>query len=522
MKVVLINPSCSKTSGRDLYSANLVGSLLTFQPNKRMALGMPLALTTLAAHTPPEHEIKIIDEEIEKIDFNEPADIVGLTAMTFKATRAYEIAREYRSRGVKVVMGGIHATVCPDEVAQHVDCVVIGEADHIWPALLTDADAGKLKSRYAASDLPSLDSSRPPRYDLVKNDQYLYTYLQTTRGCPHDCTFCTVTKVSGRKIRKKTADQVIKEVESIIAITDKNILHFVDRSGRKRKYLRNIAFIDDNFAIDRKHALTVCSALKQCQDEHAVVIPWYTQVNVEVGFDEELLTAMEDSNCSHLFIGFESLDPETLQSMKKGINSPEKYGEAIGNIQRHGIRVIFSTIIGDENTSQRSCDFLESFLKKNNVFHVLLNILTPYPGTALAEKMKQEGRILTQNPELYNIRNVVFKPNNMPPKELTGLFTTLCRRIYNYDSQFKRGKPLLETTGQLRFPLFERFIILIGLFVTCLRMVLSSQLKLTIAIKMLLSAPYLILCCGTLYAFELMITSADFDDFADNEAKRLA
>jgi len=522
MKILLINPCCSESSGRDLYSANLVGPLLTFQPHKPMALGMPLALTTLAALTPPEYEVKIVDEEIERIDYNEPADIVGLTAMTFKAGRAYEIASEYRSRGVRVVMGGIHATVCPDEVAQYVDCVVVGEADHIWADLLVDAAAGKLQSRYVASEQPSLESSPIPRYDLVKNDQYLYTYLQTTRGCPHDCTFCTVTKVSGRKIRKKTAEQVINEVESIIAVTGPNILHFLDRTGQKRNYLRNIAFIDDNFAIDKKHALTICEALKQCQKKHGIVIPWYTQVNVEVGFDEELLAAMEGSNCSHLFIGFESLNPETLHGMKKGINSPEKYSEAIQNIHRHGIRVIFSTIIGDENTSLISCNFLESFLKKNNVFHVLLNILTPYPGTALAEKMRQEGRILSEDSKLYNIRNVVFQPYNMAPNELTDLYRELCGRIYNYDNQCERGKPLLQTSGQLRFPLVERFVILIGLFVTCLRLVLASRMKLAIAIKMLSAAPYMILWHGSLYAFELLVTSADFDDFAASETTRLA
>jgi len=522
VKILLINPCCSESAGRDLYSANLIGPLLTFQPSKKMALGMPLALTTLAALTPPEFQIKIIDEEIESIDFNEPVDLVGLTAMTFKATRAYEIAKKFRSRGVKVVMGGIHATVCPDEVAQHVDCVVVGEADDVWPVLLTDAADGGLKERYVASVLPDLASSPVPRYDLVKNSQYIYTYLQTTRGCPHDCTFCTVTKVSGRKIRKKTAEQVIAEVESIIAVT-KNTpqMHFVDRSGRMWKYLRNIAFIDDNFAIDKGHALTICEALKRCQDKHGIVIPWYTQVNVDVGFDEELLAAMEDSNCSHLFIGFESLDPETLQGMKKGINSPEKFAEAIRNIQRHGIRVIYSTIIGDENTSQKSCDFLESFLEKNNVFHVLLNILTPYPGTTLADKMKGEGRVLLDDPELYNIRNVVFKPYTMAPKDLTGLYRQLCRNIYNYDQQFKRGKDLLETTGRLRFPVIERVVILVGLFITCLRLVLASRMKTRIAVKMLLAAPKLILWYGSLYAFELMVTSADFDEFADSESKRL-
>jgi radical SAM superfamily enzyme YgiQ (UPF0313 family) len=243
----------------------------------------------------------------------------------------------------------------PDEAAEHVDCVVIGEAENLWPDLLADASAGKLKKRYVAQEFHDLKMSRTPRYDLVKNEQYLYSYLQTTRGCPFDCNFCTVTKISGRTVRKKTTEQVIQDVSAIISIKHKRTLNLIDRTtAQKRKLVRMIAFIDDNFAIDRTHALSVCRALKKFQDDHNLVIPWYTQVNVDVGFDEELMTAMRDSNCQHLFIGFESLDPATLQAMGKIINSPVRYSEAIRNIHRHDIRVVFSTIVGDDNTSGRA------------------------------------------------------------------------------------------------------------------------------------------------------------------------
>lgn len=522
MKILFVNPSSFHDSGRDLYSAHITGPLFTFQPNTKMTLGIPLALPTLAASTPSEFEPKIIDEEIEDIDFDAPVDIVAITAMTFKAKRAYEIAREFRARGVKVIMGGIHASMCPNEVSEHVDCVVIGEAENIWPGILVDAAEGKLKNRYVGQELPDLNVSRTPRYDLVKNDQYLYAYLQTTRGCPFDCTFCTVTKMSGRGVRKKTPEQVIADVSSIIKLKHKRTFTMIDRvTHQKMKVVKMIAFIDDNFAIDRKHALAICHALKRFQTEHNVAIPWYTQTNVEVGFDEELLTAMSDANCQHLFIGFESLDMATLQSMQKNINSPARYAEAIQNIHKHDIRVVFSTIIGDDNTSRQSAMNLKAFVERNNLFHVLLNILTPYPGTKLFEEMKKEDRILTDKPELYNIRNVVFKPRNMEARHLQELFNSLSSSFYTYDTMYKRGKNLLGQGNRLYFSFIDRVLIWIGLSFTSLYLACQGKLRFKIALRILLTAPYLILCYGSLFAIELLVTSADYDDFAHSETKRL-
>jgi radical SAM superfamily enzyme YgiQ (UPF0313 family) len=486
-----------------------------------MTLGIPLALPTLAAHTPPEHSVKIVDEEIEDIDFDELVDIVGITAMTFKAKRAYEVAREFRERGVKVIMGGIHASMCPDEVSEHVDCVVIGEAENLWPKILANAAEGKLKNRYVAEEFPDLKQSRSPRYELVKNRQYLYSYLQTTRGCPFDCSFCTVTKMSGRKVRKKTPEQVIDEVDSLLRLNPKRQFNIIDRAtGKKKKFVGTMAFIDDNFAIDRNHALAICNALQRYQEERNIVFVWYTQVNSTVGFDEELLTAMENANCQHFFIGFESLDSAALQSMKKRMNKPEKYEEAIRNIHRHGIRVVFSTIIGDDYTSRESTEHLREFIQRNNVFHVLLNILTPYPGTQLFEEMNKENRILTLEAQLYNIRNVVFRPKRMTPSQLQELYMSLCSRIFQYDEVYKRGKEMLSLANRLYFPLFDRVAAWMGLCCTCLYFTWQGRLRLSIAMRILLAAPFLFLLKGSLFAVELLIASADYDDFAYSESKR--
>jgi radical SAM superfamily enzyme YgiQ (UPF0313 family) len=236
MKIFLINPSCAAEEGRDLYTTDVAGALFTMQPLKKVTLGMPLALPTLAAHTPSHHEVKIIDEEIEEIDFDESVDLVGITAMSFKAKRAYEISFEFKKRGVTVVLGGIHASMCPDEALQYVDSVVIGEAEDIWEEVISDTENGKLKKTYKADGFPNLERSNIPRYDLVKNKSYVYTYLQTTRGCPYNCKFCTVTKQNGRKIRKKLPEQVIKELDILLKLRPKKEFIFRDRKeGRCKK-----------------------------------------------------------------------------------------------------------------------------------------------------------------------------------------------------------------------------------------------------------------------------------------------
>ena len=523
MKILLINPSCFAESGRDLYSAHLLGPFFTAQPNKRMTLGIPLALPTLAAHTAPEHSIQIIDEEIEQIDFDEPADLVGITAMTFKAKRAYEIARQFRKRRVPVVMGGIHATVCPGEVKQHVDSVVIGEAEDIWPRLLDDlSKRGRLEEFYRAEAFPDLHKSRSPRYDLVKNRNYIYSYLQTTRGCPYNCEFCSVTTTSGHVVRKKSPEQVIAEVDALLQLNPSRQFNVVDCiSGKKKRFVGTIAFIDDNFAIDRDHARAVCEALRRYQEERGIAFIWYTQVNYIVGFDEELLTAMENSNCQHLFIGFENLDPETLKSMKKSMNKPEAYEEAIRNICRHHMRVIFSTIIGDDNTSQKSAHQLQSFIERNNILHVLLNILTPYPGTALAERMEREARLLTKEPQMYNIRNIVFKPNRISLLELQEIYLSLCIHLFNYDAVYRRGKNMLGITDRLYFSLIDRVKVLLGFVLTCVLLMLRGRVRWQIGLRMLFAAPRLLLYHGSLYALELLVACVDYDDFAASETVRL-
>ncbi|GAG40267.1 unnamed protein product, partial [marine sediment metagenome] len=244
-----------------------------------------------------------------------------------------------------------------------------------------------LQKFYKEDEFPDLKASLPPRYDLVKNRHYVYTCLQTTRGCPYNCSFCIVTKHNGQKIRKKSINQVIEEIDSIIKLKKTYGIIYNKRDKQTRKFKGIFGFADDNFAIDRQHAVAVCQAIKKYQDDNNIYFTWFTQVNSSVGFDNELLELMAESNCHYLLIGFESLEPESLKSMKKKMNSPQDYSMIIKNIHDKGIRVIYSTIIDDNTIKLEAIDSFIAFIIKTKVLHVLTNILTPYPGTDLREEM---------------------------------------------------------------------------------------------------------------------------------------
>lgn len=521
MQILLINPSYVE-EGRDLYSAHLLGPLFTLQPTKKMTLGLPAALPTLAAMTPAHHKVTIVDEDVEPIDFSANVDLVGITAMTYKATRAYAIAKKFRQRNVPVVMGGVHASMVPDEVAKHVDTVVVGEAEDLWPELLKDFENKKLKPIYQAVEFPDISKSPVPRYDLVKCRSYLYTYLQTTRGCPYNCDFCTVTQMNGRKLRRKTVQQVIEEIDMVVNQRPMRPFRVWDKKVKKiRKFVGAIAFIDDNFAIDREHALKISKAILEYQETNHVLFFWYTQVNFAIGFDQELLDSMEKSGCRHLFIGFENLDLEVLKSMNKEMNDPNKYGAAINNIEKSGMQVVYSTIF-DDHASVQSGEQLVKFLEKEKVFHVLLNILTPFPGTALRKRMERDDRILTNEPHKCNIRNVVYRPETMPTVMLEALYMNYCRKLYSFDHVYSRGRELIKTYGdRFIFPYPERIAVFLGTILSALLLIIQRRLSFHQARQLAKNSFSSIVSDGSLLSFEVLLASTDYQEFLDSEMDRM-
>ena len=263
-----------------------------------------LTLTTLAALTPSDIDVRITDENVEPIDFDEDVDLVGVTGMIIHASRAYEIAHRFRERGVPVVMGGPHASSLPLEAKQHVDAVVMGEAEKVWTDLIRDFQHGSLKPFYRADDYCSMEGLPPPRLDLLKKDAYwTINCVQTTRGCPYRCDYCHVTHFFGNTYRCRPLNEVIAEVNHL----EGNFL----------------VFIDDNIAGNRQYAKEFFTQLKPLKKQ------WAGQASITIARDPELLRLAADSGCVSLFIGMESLSAANLESVKKSFNRPGQFEDAI-------------------------------------------------------------------------------------------------------------------------------------------------------------------------------------------------
>jgi radical SAM superfamily enzyme YgiQ (UPF0313 family) len=524
VKILLINPGQLPGAGDDQFAGAIDSLFFRAKPFSRTYFGIPLALPTLAGLTPPEHEVRIVDEMVERIDYHQPCDLVGISAMTCKATRAYQIAKEFRKRGVPVVLGGIHASMCPDEAAQHVDCVVVGEADELWARLLADAVAGSLKPRYQAEAFPELAGLPPPRHALTRHTHYFCFFLQTTRGCPRSCKFCTVTTHNGRIHRKKMPSQVVAEVKTVLALPNRLRPTIVDREhGERRRRLASgtIFFVDDNFAFDREHALAVCRALKAFQDEHDVHVNWFTQSDVRTGFDDELLAAMKDAGCMNIFVGFESLSADALRAFKKKVNAPEQYRQCIDNIERHGIDVTASVILGTDYENADSGVEMARFADENRIFYLFPNIMTPYPGTQLMNEMEAEGRILRRESEHYNIRNVIFQPKQMSPLGLQQLYVDLCQRSLGLRRLVRTA--LQKVKRHNRYYLTHRWRVLIWLSFSFMFLALVLRRKITLRDlwQLFTSAPRLILGNGSLAALGYIVNAIGFGTFARSELRRL-
>lgn len=524
MRITLINPGQLQDAGEDQFAGRMDAVFLRLTPFRRTYFGIPLALPTLAAATPARHSVRIVDEMVERIDFDEPCDVVGISAMTCKATRGYQIAAEYRKRGIPVIMGGIHASMCPDEVAAHVDCVVIGEADAIWAGILEDLEHSRLQRKYRDSGLPDVTKVTPPRHEISPYRHYFAYFLQTTRGCPRDCSFCTVSVMTGRTLRKKTPEQVIAEVSSVLEIPTRLRPMVFDavRKTKRRLAAGTIFFVDDNFAIDRQHALAVCRALRDFQDVRQTHISWFTQTDIRVGFDEELLVAMQEAGCVNIFIGFESLSAESLRAMHKTVNAPESYLECIRNIERHGMEVTASVIVGHDSESQRSMRELTEFALDNHLLYFFPNILTPYPGTRLADDMCAEGRILSRAHELYNVRNVVFQPRGMSPTELRSGYVQLCRTVLNVDNLCRCADENMQYPKRYYLVLRWRLAAMLAFGAILLILSLRRAITARELAKLLGWLPRAILLNGSLSVMGYIANIVNFSTFARGEQRRLA
>ncbi len=405
-KLILISPLAAKS---------LLGGDFYFR--------MPyLGLLKVAALTPPEWEVSIIDEKVDGMDFNQHADLIGITAMTPAANRAYEIADAFREKGIKVVMGGMHISKLPDEALQHCDSVVIGEAEGLWAGLLEDFKKGELKQIYKHENgYPSLANMPLANWDLYKDKRYLPVHsIETTRGCPHNCEFCSVTNSFGGKFRNRPVDEVEKEIQGLKPFEGKFILK------------NTVFFADDNIISSRSHAKELLTRIIPYN------LKWVGQASVNIAKDDEILDLCRKSGCMGILIGFESLSSESLAHMGKQFNRPQDYIDIINKVHDYGIGINGSFVLGFDHDDEGIFDRTLEFILKAKLDVCYFSILTPYPGTRLYTQMMKEGRIIDHDWSNYNTNNVVFKPKLMKPETLIEGFHKVLKGSFSYSAIFKR------------------------------------------------------------------------------------
>src|SRR5208283_3199393 len=374
-KLLLISPLSKKS---------LMGDKFFFR--------MPcLGLLKVAALTPSDWQITIVDEKIEPLDLSQEADLVGITAMTTTVQRAYDIADHFRRRGIKVVMGGMHVSCLPDEAGPHCDSLVMGEAEELWPALLRDFELNQLKSAYRHADnLPSLAGLPQPDWNLYENKKYLPVhFVETTRGCPIDCEFCAVTSAFGGKYRNRPQDEVLAELKTLHPFTGLFTLKNL------------VFFVDDNIVSNRAYAREFFSRIADMN------LNWFGQASVNIAKDSEILKLCEKSGCTGLFMGFETLSTEAIKSIGKGVNKPGEYLDVIKKIHDHGIGIDGSFVFGFDTDDAGVFDRTVEFVIKAKLEVIYFSILTPYPGTRLHKRLTEEGRLLTEDWDLYDANHVV-------------------------------------------------------------------------------------------------------------------
>jgi radical SAM superfamily enzyme YgiQ (UPF0313 family) len=370
----------------------------------------PLHLGILAALS-EGHDVKLVDHDWDEIPFDEHFDLVGITAATFSSQRAYDLADAFRKQGAKVIIGGVHACLMPEECLRHADAIVVGEAEYVWPRVLEDAAAGALKKVYQQDKPTDMDDVPIPRRDLFRQDP-LVSMIQATRGCNHACKFCYLPNVPWHQHRRRSPDKVYQELQGI----KQGIVYFVD----------------DNLFVDEDYAISLCEKIAPLKKA------WSVQAPTTVARNPRLLRAMQKSGCFFVQVGFQTVHPDSLQRAGVMQNKIENYQEIVRRFHEHGILVQGFFIFGFDNEDQRIFRTAETSIKQMELEDALLYILTPYPGTPIYDQLKGEGRLLLHEREKYGWANAVFQPAKMTPQELEQGVQQTYENLFHF---FKRRAP---------------------------------------------------------------------------------
>ena len=392
-----------------------IGSPEPYKLRKRKLVGA--VLPYLAALAPAEWDVTLVDDATEAIDFDADTDAVALTLRTVTSLRGYEIADRFRERGVPVLMGGPHATFHAEEMAAHADAVCVGEAEDVFPEMLADAAAGRLRKIYRRGTPAPLDRMPAPRWDLLDPSKYVFYrpyVIQYSRGCPYTCDFCAERRLNG------DFGYRVRPVEEVVAD--------VRRCGS-----RHIFFAASQFAGDRAHAMALMEALIPLK------IRWSTLISAHFCLDRDFVELARRSGLLHVNMGIESIDQKTLKSMRKGFNRVGSYEELLKNLRRAGISYSLNFVFGSDEEEEDVFDTTLQFLDEQKAETAYFNILVPLKGTPLHERFRAEGRLLDEeNMERWPGLTCHFRPLRYSPDELVRRVAKIRRDFYRFGSAVRR------------------------------------------------------------------------------------
>ncbi|MES2694296.1 MAG: radical SAM protein [Verrucomicrobiota bacterium] len=417
MKIGFLALSGVRVVDAELFALGL--NLPGFVERKKVIASLPsLGLLTLAGLTDERHEMHYL--EVPDVDAPELAggvpgdfDVVAISSFSAMIKDAYRLAARYRARGTKVVLGGLHVTVCPDEAAQHADAIVVGEAEAVWPQLLADLEAGRMRARYQIKEAFDLAQAPMPRFELLDITRYNRLTVQTTRGCPWNCEFCAASIRLNPKYRVKPVAKVIAEIQKIKRLWPAPFIEFAD----------------DNTFADRRNGHALMEAMA---GEH---VRWFTETDISVAEDEALLRKMRKAGCAQILVGLEDPDDGTIGiELKHDWKARQRphYLDAIRRIQDNGITVNGCFVLGLDTHAPATFERLWEFIQLSGLYEIQLTLMTPFPGTPLYDRLRREGRLI--EPEAWEKRtlfDVTFRPARMSPAELRAGLVWLGERVYN-------------------------------------------------------------------------------------------